>query len=231
MAVTKREPGRTLKPRAKRSGSRTMHLATHGGDVALAPGILSDVLSRKRAATGLLNGFGKAVRDAKQSGRPKRMTILVDPERDSCEVEVEAVQEQPVDDLAAALDEAKARGATRAAEILNGPDMLTADEFAAAIGASRETIHQKRKRHEVLGLEGAKRGVRFPEWQLSADGRLLPELPRLYRALGGHPWTVFRFLLQHHPALDGKTALDALREGRIDAVMATAENVGEGEFA
>lgn len=227
--VTKRK---IAKPGTKAvSGNLTMHLATHGGDIALAPGILNDVMSRKRAAAGLLKGFGKAVRDAKRSGRPVRITAVVDPERDLSEVAVESVPEQPVDELDTALDEARARGATRAAEILIGPDMLTTDEFAAAIGASRETIHQKRKRHQVLGLEGAKRGVRFPEWQLSADGSLLPELPRLFKTLGGRPWTVYRFLVQRHPELDGKTALEALRDGRVDAVIAAAENIGQGVFA
>ena len=230
MAVTKRGPGKAAKP-TKTSASMTMHLATGGGDIALAPGILSDVLSRKSGAAGLLKSYGKAIRDAKRSGRRMRITAVIDPERDVSDVAVEAVREQPADELDSALNEARARGATRAAEILNRPDMLTADEFAAAIGASRETIHQKRKRREVLGLEGAKRGVRFPEWQLSAEGRLLPELPRLFMALGGHPWAVYRFLLQRHPELDGTTALDALREGRVAAVLATAENVGEGVFA
>lgn len=232
MAATKRGSGKTLKPTAKRSGSMTMHLATGDGDIALSQGILNDVLSRKSAATGLLKGFGKAVRDAKRSGRPMRMIVVVDPERDSSQVEVEAVQEQAADDLDAALDEARTRGATRAAEILSGPDMLTADEFAAVIGASsRETIHQKRRRHEVLGLEGAKRGVRFPKWQVGADGSLLPGLPRLFKVLGDHPWAIYRFLLQHHPELDGRTALEALREGGVEAVIVTAENIGEGVFA
>lgn len=213
-------------------GNMKMHLATGaGGDIVLAPRIMSDVLSRKGGATGLLESFGKAVRDAKRSGRPMRITAVIDPDRDLAEVAVEPVREQPADDLDAALGEARARGAVRAAEILSGPEMLTADEFAAAIGASRETIHQKRKRHEVLGLEGAKRGVRFPEWQLNADGSLLPGLPRLFEAVGEHPWAVYRFLLQRHPELDGMTALAALREGRVDAVLATAENVGQGAFA
>lgn len=51
------------------------------------------------------------------------------------------------------------------------------------------------------------------------------------RRSGVTPRAVYRFLLQRHPELDGKTALDALREGQIDAVMARAENVGESVFA
>lgn len=241
MTVTRRGIAKSVRSKSKQSGTMTtMHLAAggsipsrsrSGADIALAPGIFNDVLSRKAAATGLLNGFGKAVRDAKRSGRMVRMTVLVDPERVSPEIAMEEVREQHDDELSVTLGEAHARGAQRAAEILNGPEMLTADQFAATIGATRETVHQKRRRHDVLGLEGAKRGVRFPRWQVSADGALLPGLPRLFSALGGHSWAVHRFLLQHHPELDGATALDALRRGRVEAVIDAAENVAQGVFA
>jgi hypothetical protein len=31
----------------------------------------------------------------------------------------------------------------------------------------------------------------------------LPELPKLFDLLGGDSWTVYRFLIQHHPELEG----------------------------
>ncbi|MBA1914272.1 hypothetical protein, partial [Escherichia coli] len=91
------------------------------------------------------------------------------------------------------------------------PDMLSADAFANEIGATRETVHKKRRRHEVLGLEGPKRGVRFPKWQVSGSGELIPSLPQLFEALGDHPWSVYRFLLEEHSELAGRTGLEALR--------------------
>jgi hypothetical protein len=129
-------------------------------------------------------------------------------------------------ELPAALAEARERGRALAARLLAGPEMLSSDAFAERIGVSRETVRQKLARHEVLGLAGAKRGWRFPSWQVSEDGQLLPGLPRLFAVLGGHPWTVYRFLLQHHPALDGATALDALRRGRIAEVLQAAASTG-----
>jgi hypothetical protein len=80
-------------------------------------------------------------------------------------------------------------------------------------------------------LEGPRRGVRFPAWQLANDGTLLPALPRLFKILGDHPWAVYRFLLQNHPELGGKTALDALRRNRIDEVLKTADAISSGAFA
>ena len=159
------------------------------------------------------------------------MTVLVDPERKLSKISVEEIDGQPADDLDASLGEARVRGAQRATEILNRPDMLTADQFAAAIGATRETVHQKRRRREVLGLEGAKRGVRFPDWQVSANGVLLSELPRLFELFGDHPWAVYRFLRERHPELGGVTAPDALRNGRIDAVIRPASARVSGQSA
>jgi hypothetical protein len=130
------------------------------------------------------------------------------------------------DEFDAALREARQRGAQRAAEILAAPEMLPAEGFAKMIDVSRRVVHLKRRRHEILGLEVAKRGVRFPEWQVTADGGLLPGLPRLFDRLGGNPWTVYRFLVQRHPELDGATAAAALKAGKVDKVLAAAENAG-----
>ncbi|WP_245464047.1 hypothetical protein [Rhizobium sp. NXC24] len=65
--------------------------------------------------------------------------------------------------------------------------MLSADEFADEISATRETVNRKRKRYEILGLEGAKRDVRFPKWQIGDDGQLLGGLAQLFEAFNGLP--------------------------------------------
>jgi hypothetical protein len=178
----------------------------------------------------LASGYSDARLQADQSGNPFLMTVIVEPYSTKPLIRIDKVGEKPLDDLDVALAEAKRRGAARAADILNGDDMLSADAFAKEMGATRETVHKKRRRHEVLGLEGPKRGVRFPKWQLSDSGELLPKLPALFEALGGHPWTVYRFLLQRHPELDGISALDALRRGRIKDAIAVAETIGTGSF-
>jgi hypothetical protein len=74
--------------------------------------------------------------------------------------------------------------------------MLSASEFAKFISVSLEAGRAKHQRHEVLGLKGAKRGLRFPKWQVTSDGGFLPELPWLFDLLGGDSWTVYRFLTQ-----------------------------------
>lgn len=240
MAVIKSKGTRTRKPASRADSSLIVGLATHGPmpgfnpssrRISLAPNVMKGVVARKGAAKGVLSGFGRAVLQAEQSGKPVRMTVVIEPQASSPRIAVEEVNASAGDALDIALAAAKARGAARVADILNGEGMLTADAFGEEIGATRETVHKKRRRHEVLGLEGPKRGVRFPKWQLSRSGELLPSLPLLFQALGEHPWAVYRFLLQEHPEFDGATGLDGLRKGRIADVIAVAETIGAGAFA
>jgi hypothetical protein len=100
---------------------------------------------------------------------------------------------------------------------------------APGIHLSEEGVRLKRKRHEILGLESAKRGIRYPSWQILEGRKLLPALPRLFAIPGNDPWRLFRFLRQHHSELGGDRALDALR--RVDGVLAAAENTATGASA
>lgn len=174
---------------------------------------------------------------SRRSGRAMRFTVVVDPqggrrisspEPDEEEPYAEAgpVQSAP---LEAALTAAHARGRTRVAEILRGDDMLSADEIAALVGTTRTTVNAKRQKRQLLGLEGATRGFRFPVWQLDENCRPFTILPELFARLGDSPWAVYRFLVQHHPELDGMTAREALRRGRSRDVLDVAETVG-GSF-
>jgi hypothetical protein len=142
----------------------------------------------------------------------------------------EATDDAAKAELDEAMSKARARGDVAAAKILNGPDMLSADEFATEIGMTRAGLHKMRARHEVLGLEGPKRGIRFPRWQL-VDGHLLPGLKQVFEVLSGGPWTVYRFLQQKHPELGGTSALDALKRGQVEAVRQLAEGIGHGAFS
>ncbi len=189
-----------------------------------------DPASRK-ATRGVLSGFANALKRAERTGRSVRMTVLVDPAAEAPRIAVEDLPPPKVDALDTALAAARQRGSARVSEILNGADMLSADAFADEIGATRETVHKKRRRHEVLGLEGPKRGVRFPKWQLSDSGELIPSLPQLFDVLGDHPWGIYRFLLEEHGELDGSTGLQALRAGRIADVIVAAESIGKGAFS
>jgi hypothetical protein len=133
--------------------------------------------------------------------------------------------------LTEALAAARARGAAVKEELLADPEMLNTAAIAHLLGMSEEGVRLKRKRHEILGLESAKRGIRYPAWQVLEGRQLLPALPRLFATLGDDPWRLLRFLQQHHGELGGDRALDALRHGKVDGVLAAAENTVTGAFA
>ncbi len=193
--------------------------------------VLTQTPNRVKA---LLQGYGEAVAKSRAAGRAVSFRVDIDPEGTATVTPVEEVasarggheEAEPQDvELQAALAAARARGRLRAAEILGGEDMLSADDFAKLIGTSRVTVNAKRRRGELLGLTGAKRGYRFPVWQLDAEGKPLAQLAALHEQLGG-AWATYRFLVQPHGELDGLTGREALDQGRVDAVLAAAESVG-----
>ena len=49
--------------------------------------------------------------------------------------------------------------------------------------------------------------------------------PELFDRLDGDAWAVYRFLVQHHSELGGRTAKEALRQGRADEAVQAAESV------
>jgi hypothetical protein len=126
-----------------------------------------------------------------------------------------------------ALARARERGSTRAADVLARNDMLSSNQMARLLGTTRMTINTKRRKHQLLGLEGARRGFRFPQWQINNDGQPFDALPDLFDRLGGSPWAVYRFLVQHHPELGGLSGREALAKGRSAEAIQAAESVAE----
>jgi hypothetical protein len=178
-----------------------------------------------------LRNLDVAVKRAERSNRPVKMTVVIDPQRPRPKIAIASAAPEASDKYNSVLQAARIRGAERIADILNGEEMLSADAFADEIGATRETVNNKRKRHEILGLDGPKRGIRFPRWQLSEAGELLPGLPELFQALGGRPWAVYRFLLMKHAELGGKRGLDAMRSGHVSEAVEVAKSIATGTFA
>jgi len=217
----------------KKGGSRK-RTERRGNPITGYAGKWEQLFEKKAAARAtaarVLSGVSEGVIRAKNTGGTVRVTYVIRSSDEEPEIEIEEMTPQR-DALDIALAAARQRGSERVAEILKRPEMLSADEFADEIGSTRETVNKKRKRHEVLGLEGAKRGVRFPKWQIGDDGQLLGGLAQLFEALNGHPWAVYRFLLQESGSLGGRTGLEMLRAGRIKDAVGAARSIGQGDFS
>lgn len=191
----------------------------------------------------LIERYQEAIVRSRKIGSRVSFRVEVDPaagaqtitpveEQPLASAEVFLVEDTAMPDaeLEGALAAARERGRKRVAEIVAGEEMLSAQAFASLLGTSRVTINAWRQSGQVLGVDGPKRGFRFPDWQLDNDGRPFNALAALHRTLGNSAWAVYRFLLSRHGALDGRTGLRALQQGDEASVLAAAEGMARGDF-
>ena len=241
MANAKTNPRPAL--RSRRTG---MTLKTASVADPVGPPTGADPLTEKATGTRaprpampkpLLQGYGEALARSRKAGHMVSFRVDVAPDGEAKVTTIEGaanpkssfVEQAISPELQTALAAARERGRIRAAEILGGADMLSAEALALRLGTSRVTINAKRQNKQLLGLDGAKRGFRFPVWQLDDEDKPRPELPELHERLGG-PWAVYRFLVQPHGELGGLTGREAMARGMSQAVLQAAESVGRGDF-
>ena len=239
-------------PRATTSSfttqSRRLEAKTRSGAVVLsARGVqpvsipvgrtaLTAVARQVGTARSVIENLGHALTETQKTGRGVRFSVEVTPEGT-----VRIVHPPENQDIAgtqaaertsgSGLARAKARGETLAASILAHEDMVTAEELARRMGTTRVTVNARRHARQLIGLEGPTRGYRYPAWQLDRDGRPFAIIPNLFTALGDSPWTIYRFLTQKHPELEGRTAIAALEKGEDKRVLSVAASIAEGTFA
>ena len=70
--------------------------------------------------------------------------------------------------------------------------MLSAEQMARLLGTTRTTVNTKRSNHQLLGLEGAKRGIPFPSLASWPRRQAIPRIAGVVRpngrqSLGGLP--------------------------------------------
>lgn len=198
--------------------------------------VLTSVARQVGTTRSVIENLGHALAETRKTGRDVRFSVEVTPEGT-----VRIVHPQENQDVAgtqatertpgSGLARAKARGEALAASILAREDMVTAEELARRMGTTRVTVNARRHARQLIGLEGATRGYRYPAWQLDRDGRPFAIIPDLFTALGDSPWTIYRFLTQKHPELEGRSAVTALEEGEDSRVLSVAASIAEGTFA
>lgn len=242
MANAKTKAGRRGPKRATGRSAKTTLTTAFMTDAVLPKGVAGfrfraprnvvEIIAAKPAKVrALLAAYGQAIAESRAAGRAVSFRVEVDPTGDATASPLDATNSaEGSADLQTALEEARTRGRARAAQILASDDMLSAYQFAELLGTSRMTVNTKRQNHQLLGLDGAKRGFRFPAWQVGEDGKPFAALPHLFERLGGGPWSVYRFLVQSHPELDGMTGREALRRGKSDEALAVADSIADGAF-
>jgi hypothetical protein len=110
-------------------------------------------------------------------------------------------------------------------------ETLSSDEIAARLDTNRETIKRWRTAGRLIGVEGAKRGVRYPAAQLGPNLAPLKGIQEVLELLDGDHWEAWRFLADEIDELDEMTGFDALRDDRLQEVLAVLEARSHGSFS
>jgi len=104
---------------------------------------------------------------------------------------------------------------------------LSAEQFANALGRTRQGIDYLRREGLVAAWRTTQGKWRYPAWQLTAQGGLLPGIRECLKALNSRSeWEPLIFFLSPRESLDGKRPLDLLRVGRVEDALAAAERHG-----
>ena len=107
---------------------------------------------------------------------------------------------------------------------------MSSDEIAARLNTSREAISAWRKEGQLLGVESAKRGLRYPAEQLGPNDAPLP-VGDIIREFDGDHWAAWRFLAMPVHGLGGATGFELLRAGKLGALKAVLEGRAYGAFS
>jgi hypothetical protein len=123
---------------------------------------------------------------------------------------------------------ARQRGEQAKRDILASQgDMLDADEVAARLGCDVAEVERRRHDGLLLALPTEPGRLGFPAWQF-ADSGLLPGLEDVLRNMSVRsPWMRAQFFLSGDLRLDGRTPLEMLLRGEIDAVRRAGAAYGE----
>ena len=123
---------------------------------------------------------------------------------------------------------AKARGEQAKRDILAAPgDMLDAANVADRLRINIAEVHRRRQSGLLLALPNEMGEFRFPAWQFS-EHELVPGLEEvLRRMVVKSPWMRAQFFLAGDLRLGGKTPLELLLQGQMDAVRDAGAAYGE----
>lgn len=96
--------------------------------------------------------------------------------------------------------------------------------FRKPQAVTRQALAHQIRQGNVLAYRSGGGDYLVPVWQFRPEGGTLPGLPEVLAAIRNNldesPLTAFAFLLQAHPLTGGQPPLAALRQGRLQEVLA-----------
>ena len=127
---------------------------------------------------------------------------------------------------AQAIEQARARGEEVIQEQIGNRDWLPIDEFAKALGQSRQAVRKATREHRLFTIEV--RGVHYyPVFQVQL-GLSKSGLPQVLRVLVDESgWSKWVFFITPRPSLGGRNAVQALLENDTKQVLSAASGYVE----
>lgn len=114
----------------------------------------------------------------------------------------------------------------RRRELLAGS--ITSSKVAELLGCeNRSTVRDRRLANRILGLKD--NGVyKYPLWQFDPEGDdgVVDGLPEILAALDVSDFAKLNWFMKPHLAFEGKTPVEMLKRGEIEAVVIEARAVG-----
>ncbi|MEL4896778.1 hypothetical protein [Crocosphaera sp. Alani8] len=131
------------------------------------------------------------------------------------------------DKIKATLQEAISRGEGAKKKLLaKEGGTLKESEVCEKLNCKSQDLDRMRDNGDIIAVEVDNQYL-YPAWQF-VDGKILPGLDKVLSQLKDDGvWTVIIFMLTGDVRLDGKTALEMLREGEIKRVNWAASCYGE----
>jgi len=115
-------------------------------------------------------------------------------------------------------------------EVFESPHNLLVAAYAKMAGKSRRWISYEIKAGNLLALNVGNRGQRVPDWHLDPNKHaLIQAVMKLNR--DADPWRIYHALLQLHPMLGRRSAIEAVTANNLDkAIMVVSTAVKESEW-
>lgn len=84
------------------------------------------------------------------------------------------------------------------------------------LGKTRQTLSEQTRNGALIGMQSADGKWVYPIWQFESDGRVNPELVRLWRTLRTEApaWTAATWMCVPSPDLEGDSAVAWIKAGR-----------------
>jgi hypothetical protein len=107
--------------------------------------------------------------------------------------------------------------------------MLDGSDVARLLGMTPAGVHKRYQAGQLLGVREEKRRIGYPALQLDGP-RVVRDLPRVLAVLAEKKtdeWSQLRFLAGSSARLGGRTPVESLKAGDVQAVLAAARAFGE----